>query len=317
MTNAPQISIASIGECMVELVPSRQNVGLYERNFAGDTLNFSVYLARLLTGTGAHVYYVTRLGDDALSNRMIVEWQSEGLDSSLVRQVDGRLPGLYLVERGAQGERSFTYWRGESPARELFALKDVELESQLLSFGLLYVSGITLGILSEDGRNRLVQLMSASKQSGARVVYDTNHRARLWESSKSAQMWNGKAIAASSALLPSLEDLGALFDETLSAAVWLDRLSNFGLEEIVIKDGPRPVHARTGGEDMLVAAQKITAPVDTTGAGDSFNAAYIASRLLGHDMRESIVRAHGLAACVIGHAGAIIPKSAMPALAQH
>ena len=61
------MTVACIGECMVEFVASRRHPGLFERGFAGDTLNTCLYLARLLRPAGHRICYVTRLGDDALS----------------------------------------------------------------------------------------------------------------------------------------------------------------------------------------------------------------------------------------------------------
>src|SRR5438105_8180279 len=117
----PIRAIAAVGECMVELAASRHHERHYERRYGGDTLNTTVYLARLLQGSGIGVYYVTRLGDDRLSRWMIAGWQAEGIDCGFIEMVKGRLPGLYVIDTDEKGERSFTYWRSEAPARELFS----------------------------------------------------------------------------------------------------------------------------------------------------------------------------------------------------
>ena len=113
---------ASIGECMLEL--STLGDDNYSMAYGGDTLNTAVYLARL----GVEVDYVTALGDDPLSERMVEAWQAEGVGTRLVLQVPGRLPGLYLIRRDARGERSFYYWRDQAPARELFALPETPFD---------------------------------------------------------------------------------------------------------------------------------------------------------------------------------------------
>jgi 2-dehydro-3-deoxygluconokinase len=95
--------VASIGECMVEF--SAATDGLFARGFGGDTLNTALYLARL----GVDTSYVTALGDDPLSDAMLAAWKAEGIKTDEVMCLPGRLPGLYMIERDARGERSFLY----------------------------------------------------------------------------------------------------------------------------------------------------------------------------------------------------------------
>src|SRR4051812_37876277 len=95
--------VASIGECMIELSP--RPGGVLGLGFGGDTLNTAVYLARL----GVAVDYLTALGDDGYSQRMLALWREEGVGTALVPLLPGRLPGLYLIEIDAAGERRFLY----------------------------------------------------------------------------------------------------------------------------------------------------------------------------------------------------------------
>jgi 2-dehydro-3-deoxygluconokinase len=303
-------AIAAIGECMVELSASRRHDGLYERRYGGDTLNTAVYLARLLAGSGIAVRYATRLGDDRLSRWMIEGWQAEGIDVSLVETVKGRLPGLYMIDTDEKGERSFTYWRGEAPARALFARKGDPLAAALGGSD-LYTSGITLAILSEPGRNALIALMNERKRAGGLVAFDTNYRARLWADAAAALPWFEAAMAASTISLPSVEDLASIFGEHLAAEDWLGRLVQTGVSEIVLKAGGETVWTWANGEREKLTLERIDNPIDTTGAGDSFNAGYLASRLRGGDLASSIIAAHRLAIRVVQFPGAIIPREAM------
>ncbi|MDQ2696206.1 MAG: PfkB family carbohydrate kinase, partial [Pseudomonadota bacterium] len=107
--------IVAIGECMLEF--SRRPDGLFRLGFGGDTLNTAVYLARL----GCKVDYLTALGDDAHSDALLAAWRQEGVGVERVLRLPGRLPGLYLIETDASGDRRFTYWRNSSAARDLFA----------------------------------------------------------------------------------------------------------------------------------------------------------------------------------------------------
>jgi 2-dehydro-3-deoxygluconokinase len=304
-------AIALIGECMVELSASRQYPGHYERRYGGDTLNTAVYLARLLAGRGIAVSYVTRLGDDALSRWMIAGWQAEGIDCRLVETVKGSLPGLYMIDTDEKGERSFTYWRGEAPVRELFARNDDPLLDGLAEADALYTSGITLAVLSGRGREALIALMRRRKQAGAIIAFDTNFRARLWPDAEAARPWFEAAIGAATIAMPSSEDLASIFATTLSAEEWLHRLSAMGAGEIVLKAGGEAVWTWAGGCAHRIALARSDNPLDTTGAGDSFNAGYLAARLRAEHVRSSVEAAHRLASRVIQFPGAIIPREEM------
>jgi 2-dehydro-3-deoxygluconokinase len=294
---------------MVELSASRRGEDLYERRYGGDTLNTAVYLARLLAGSRIAVHYVTRLGEDRLSQWMIDGWQAEGIDCSLVERIAGRLPGLYMIDTDEKGERSFTYWRGEAPARELFARSsDI---AKLASIEALYVSGITLAILSDAGRASLLALMQRRKEAGGLVAFDTNYRPRLWRDRAAARPWFEQAIAASTVSLPSSEDLASIFDEAPAPEHWLDRLARMGASEIVLKTGGEAVWTLAETGRGTIPLQRFDNPLDTTGAGDSFNAGYLASRLTGKDVGASVAAAHRLASRVVQFPGAIIPRRAM------
>jgi 2-dehydro-3-deoxygluconokinase len=120
--------VLSIGECMVQLREERK--GKFALGFGGDSLNTAVYLARL----GVSTSYLTALGTDSWSDAMIAQWSKEGVDTSLVKRIAGRMPGLYIIQNEASGERHFSYWRDRSPAREIFAAEDQALAQTFLQY---------------------------------------------------------------------------------------------------------------------------------------------------------------------------------------
>ena len=303
-------NIASIGECMVELISASKDPPLLERRYGGDTLNTCVYLARLLKSS-AQLHYVTRLGDDPFSRWMIEGWQAEGIDCSMVDEAQGRLPGLYIVDTDREGERSFFYWRSEAPVRELFRSTGQEVAARLAKFDVLYLTGITLAVLSEEGRTQTIDLMESCRAGGGLVAYDTNHRARLWNDPADAVLWNSRAIAASTLVMPSSDDLKMLFGEDLSNDRWLDRLSHLGAHEAVLKTGGDSAWILNGKTRNTLPLQRLTTPLDTTGAGDSFNAGYLAARISGAKPENAVALGHRLASIVVMHPGAIIPAEAM------
>jgi 2-dehydro-3-deoxygluconokinase len=296
--------VACIGECMIEL--RQAGAGLYSRGFGGDTLNTAVYLARL----GTSVDYITALGDDPLSSEMIAGWQAEGVGTAKVVQLAGKLPGIYLIATDAKGERRFFHWRESAAARSLFDQPDSEsLLQSLATYDLVYLSAITLSIYPEQARARLFAALREARGRGARIAFDTNFRARGWPDLDVARRVFREAFETSDIALASTEDLLPLYPAASTETL----LSHIPTGEVVLKLGEPASLLRLKSGTLRVNAEPVTAPVvDTTAAGDSFAAAYLAARLGGAAPEEAARAGHRLAGVVVCHPGAIIPRSAMP-----
>jgi 2-dehydro-3-deoxygluconokinase len=153
------LRVACIGECMIEL--AHRGPSDLQLAYGGDTLNTAVYLNRLGRRRGIETDYVTALGDDAYSDAMLALWRQEGLGTELIARLAGRLPGLYTIRTDERGERSFTYWRGQSAARDLLRDgRERTLKKRLRGHDLLYLSGITLSILDGGQRRALFEIVS-------------------------------------------------------------------------------------------------------------------------------------------------------------
>jgi 2-dehydro-3-deoxygluconokinase len=297
--------VACIGECMVEL--KQAHGGLYARGYGGDTLNTAVYLARL----GSDVDYVTALGDDALSDEMVAGWTAEGVGTGCVVRLAGELPGLYMIQTDDNGERRFFHWRENSAARRLMDLPETgDVLNSLASYDLVYLSAITLSLYAEGGRARLFAALDSARGRGTRIAFDTNFRARGWPDLDIARGVYQDAFAAADMVLASIDDLQPLYpgesDERL--------LSRISCPEVVLKLSRPASIVWFDGAAHEVKADPVTKPViDTTAAGDSFAAAYLAARLAHTDPIEAARAGHRLAGVVVCHPGAIIPASAMPA----
>lgn len=299
------MKVASIGECMIEF--SQTPDGAFRRGFGGDTLNTALYLSRL----GVDASYVTALGDDALSEAMLASWQSEGIKTDLVLRMAGRLPGLYMIERDGRGERNFLYWRDRAPARELFDRADASLLDRLAQFDWLYLSGISLSLYGDGGRSRLRQLLAATRKRGGKVAFDGNYRPRGWTDKATARRAFEEILPLIDLAMPTFEDEQALFgDDDLQPC--LDRLRAAGIKEIVVKRGAQGCVVCVGGDCIDVPAPRMVQPVDTTAAGDSFNAAYLAARIRGAAPKEAALAGHRLAGAVILSPGAVIERDRMP-----
>lgn len=316
-------TIAAIGECMIEIRCGSQGApdsqGRPDRRgradgtfpaqiaYGGDSLNFAVYMARL----GIPISYATALGDDPLSDWMLAQWQAEGLGCDLVRREAGGAPGLYLVDVDAAGERSFRYWRENSPASRL--LDDPEqarqLFAQLADYEWLYLTGISLAICAPPARARLFDFLAAHRAAGGKVAFDSNFRAQLWPNRQQAACACERMHRLADLALSTLDDEQQLFGDA-SEGDAANRLRIWGVPEIVLKNGPAGCAISTGASLLTVPPPKPAAIIDTTAAGDSFNAAYLAARLQGRTARDAAIQGNQLASQVIQHPGAIIPASA-------
>ena len=298
------IKVACLGECMIELREMAD--GRFSRGYGGDTLNTAVYLARL----GVAVDYVTALGDDPWSDEMIAGWTAEGVGTDRVARLPGRVPGLYIIQTDARGERRFLYWRDSAPARALFdAPEAAEIVKALPSYDLLYFSGITLSLYGDTARARFLEVLDRARQQGRRIAFDTNFRPRGWPDRAIAQSAYRAAFDRADIILASTEDLELLF----GAEGVPELLSRRSSAELVLKLAAPACRVISADRDEEVRAEPVASVVDTTAAGDSFAAAYIAARLSGADPRDAAYAGHRLAGAVVQHPGAIIPPAAVPA----
>ncbi|MGI9488009.1 MAG: sugar kinase [Geminicoccaceae bacterium] len=304
------IRVACIGECMVELAhigPSNLQLA-----FGGDTSNTAVYLARLTDGCDIAVDYITALGDDAYSEAMLRCWHEEGVGTGLVTRMEGRLPGLYTISTDEAGERSFTYWRGQSAARDL--LRDGrggKLASALKGVDLVYLSGITLSVLDDLQRSALLKVLDDVREAGGKVAFDGNFRPAGWPNMKEARAAFQAVLTRTEIALPTFDDEQALFGDTGPAAV-AARLRKQGVAEVVVKLGAAGCFLAADDGEEMIATTPVDHVVDSTAAGDSFNAGYLAGRLLGWSPADAARLGHRLAGKVVRHRGAVIPKDAMP-----
>jgi 2-dehydro-3-deoxygluconokinase len=287
--------VVLVGEAMLEL--SQDGSG-WRLAYGGDTLNTAIHLAR----AGVDTAYLTALGDDPFSADLRARWSAEGLDTALVLTDAARNPGLYAITTDPEGERSFTYWRGESAARQVFdcpgidAALDAAANADLLGFSL-----VSLAILPEPSRARLLDLAREVRRRGGRVAFDGNYRPRLWPDAATARAARDAAIATADIGLPTLEDevlLGSAPDAAAIAAHW----QALGCAETIVKLGPDGCLLPNDG---VIAPERVLAPVDTSGAGDAFNAGYLAARLRGEEPATAARAGHALAGWTIMRRGAI------------
>jgi 2-dehydro-3-deoxygluconokinase len=293
--------VVSIGECMVEIGPA-DVAGLFRMGFAGDTFNTAWYLRRCLPQDWT-VDYVSAVGTDAASASMIGFMETAGVGTTHVARLRDATVGLYLIEL-KDGERSFSYWRGQSAAKRL-AEDEARLSAALRGADLAYLSGITLAILSPPDRARLLAALEGYRANGGRVAFDPNLRPRLWPSPAAMTEAVTEAARHADIALPSFEDdAGAFGDADPEACV--RRYAALGAAEVVVKNGAGRMAALVDGAWHAHDPVPATQVVDTTAAGDSFNAGYLAARLTGAPVAEALAAGSALAARVVAGRGALV-----------
>lgn len=306
------MKVAIIGECMLEI--SNAAAGVMSRgmpcvfNFGGDTLNTAIYMSRL----GSSVSYFTGLGDDPYSQWLMGEWSAEGIDTSSVVEIPGAMPGMYMIQTDSMGERSFSYWRDNSAARQW--LNDLTALSKLMehlkAFDMVYLSGITLSLMSEGFFIGCMAGLAELRTSGTKIVFDINYRPKGWASKEAARHRINEMLEVTDIALPTWDDEILLFGDASpeqTAKRYLER----GVKECVIKLGAQGALCIENAQHQLVPTIPCEMVVDSTGAGDSFNGAYLSRRLEGCSVPEACAKAHGLAGIVIQHRGAIIDTTHM------
>ena len=301
---------AAIGECMLEF--ATHDSMQYQLKYAGDTFNASLYLARYADNINVEVDYITALGDDYYSDRMLKSWRAEGINTSLVAQLPGELPGLYLIRNDEDGERYFNFYRQQAAAKQLLHTPlTATMLKQLPSYDYIYLSSIGFAILSPEDRNLL--LATLNKCSNSKIIFDPNYRVVLWKNKEEAVAMIEKLLPLVNIGLPTLDNDQEIFTDN-NAEECAARWHAAGVEEVVVKQGGRPCLVSTVAGSTYISGAKVIEVVDTTAAGDSFNAGYLAARIKGLEPREAAKKGHQLASTVIQHRGAIMDKVVMPLL---
>ena len=266
--------IAIIGEAMLELSPlSKRNFSL---GVSGDTYNSACTLA----GLGINTTYITSLGSSQSSESVRHDAVQRGIHLLEPNITINKSPGLYMINNDSTGERFFDYWRSDSAASYLFNNEDLLLPllKQVKNHDYIYLSGITLALMSEPCRSKLFRFLISYRNQGGKVIFDPNYRPKLWSDKATAKQAIEKMLMYVDIYLPGFEEEKILFNST-SLEDSTRRLLTIEASEVVIKNGPENCLLITNGKIKCVEITPSIDVIDTTGAGDNFNGGYIGARL--------------------------------------
>ncbi|WP_440876007.1 sugar kinase [Thalassotalea sp. PLHSN55] len=298
-----EFKLALIGECMAEI--SGAPFTAMQQSFGGDSVNTAVYLKSLLPNTG-QASFVTAMGKDQLSQAIIEKWQAYGIDTQYVLIDPNKHVGLYHIHNDSSGERFFQYWRNDSAARFMMQHEQIAaVFDNLQNYDAVFLSGISLAVLPEDDKTKLVQALHTLRSQGTKIIFDSNYRPALWRDIEETKHYYDKIYALSDLALVTFEDEQIIWQDS-SVEACKQRLAKYDINEIVIKDGENGCFYSTSALELHVPTEVVTNVVDTTSAGDSFNAGFLAAWLNDKTPEQCCKVANKLASKVIQQKGAIV-----------
>jgi 2-dehydro-3-deoxygluconokinase len=294
------LDIISIGEPMVEFSAQQEGALSETSNFrmgwGGDTSNFCIAASR----AGGKVGYLTRLGEDEFGESFLKLWHRENIDTRHIVKDSNSFTAVYFISRMGK-QHSFSYFRRDSAASRM--TPDFLPKKYIAGARLLHVSGISQAI-SQSACDTVSAAITLARNSGRLISYDPNYRPKLWPRNRAREVIH-QTCRLADLIFPSLDD-----------ARYLTGLSE--PEEIAkfyLGLGPKVVVIKLGADGALLATAEglITFPpyrveaVDMSGAGDTFDGAFVAAYLAERPMHACMRFANAAAALTTTGLGCVTP----------
>lgn len=297
-------TVVTLGECLISLVAAEPGplaeAGSFERHIAGAEANVAVGLARL----GQSVAYIGRVGSDGFGVAIVRRLRSEGVDVRHLT-VDTATTGLMLRERRVLGPAQVVYARTGSAGSRL-SPDDIDraaADGLFTDARWLHLTGITPA-LSGTARDAVMRAVELAHDADLTVSLDVNLRRRLWSDEAAAPIVRALAKQA---------DVVLGSPDELAVVTGADEGDPPALVKAVLALGPSVAVAKLGADGALgieqgrspisVPALPVPSVVDPVGAGDAFSAGYIAARLSGADLVQSLRTANACGAAAVAAMG--------------
>jgi 2-dehydro-3-deoxygluconokinase len=306
-----RFDIASFGEAMVEFNEAGHDTEFdasapradparpgrwFVQGFGGDTSNLAIAAAR----QGARVAVLGALGEDEPGEMLRALWDAEGVNHHAVRGNFDAFTAIYLVTHDALGHHFHFVRQGSAASRVTPSRIDA---ATIAKARVLHLSGITLAI-SESSRESAWHAIALARDSGTQVSFDTNLRLRLWNVDAAGPAID-RALRHCDIALPGSDDMAALVGLSDGDSIATHCLAR-GAEVVAVKLGAAGALVASRSERHRIAPWPC-APVDATGAGDTFGGAFIARLLAGDSLPEAGRYAACAAALATEGYGAVAP----------
>tara|TARA_X000000368_G_C23000350_1_gene698672 strand:- start:650 stop:1546 length:897 start_codon:yes stop_codon:yes gene_type:complete len=294
-----KIKICSIGECMIELSNSKKN--LYSQSIAGDTLNFLSYLENKIFDTS----YLTAIGTSEVSKRTLTFIKNKKIKLNLIFQINKHELGLYLIENSIRGEKIFYYWRDNSAARFFFNNHDItKYFTKLKKFDYIYFSGITLSLFESKKIDNFVILLNLLKKKNTKIVFDLNIRIRRWSKPK-LNSYFSKILPFVDILFCSGEDL-KLWKGENNSKTFNNLIHKYDINHGIYRNNAKLNYSFYKDKKYLIKNKIVHKVVDTSGAGDGYNAAYLSNFIKFNDVQKALKVASEIGTKIVMKKGAIV-----------
>ena len=294
-----KINVCSIGEAMIEI--SNIKNSLYNQSFAGDTLNFCNYLDK----KKLNAFFLSAIGKSEINQSLLDFVKSKNISTKYIKQINQFEVGLYLIKNKDNGEKQFFYWRDESAAKQYFNNIDfLNLYKELKNFDYIYFSGITLSIIHISKLNNFIKLLKLLKRKKIKIVFDFNIR---------PSRWNKKNLNIFLDSVLKFVDICFLSGEDMN--YWKNKNDIKSYEQIVRKYKLKHSIFRKNAKFTYVFLNKtryvfknklLKTVVDTSGAGDGFNAAYLSNFIVNNDPVLALKAGSSLGSKIVMKKGAIV-----------
>jgi 2-dehydro-3-deoxygluconokinase len=248
-------------------------------DIGGAEANLSIGLSRI----GHSARFISRIGDDPFGQRMRATLEREGVDTTYLTTDKQAQTGVFFREWLPDGARRVYYYRAASAASRM-APADLRPEA-FADARIVHLTGITPA-LSASCAATVLHAIELARSVGALVSFDPNYRPRLWDQA-SARAALRPIMERSDIVLMGHEDAQAVLGEGDDDAL-LERAAALGARVVVLKRAERGALALAEGRRYSAPAHPVKQVIDPVGAGDGFDAGFLAGWLRGDSIEASL-----------------------------
>lgn len=263
-----KLDIITIGESLIELSSDKSlaYAETLDKYYGGDTLCTAIAAQRLGSKSG----YITRVGNDPFREYLMDSWQSEGLDISQVKLIDG-FNGVYFIGHPEYEDKEFVYYRKKTAATKL-SIDDISVD-YILSADVVYSTGITQS-LSLAAKEAVKKAFKVANEHNMATAYDVNFDSRLWSAEDAKDAFEEIEQYIQILFLSLEHDVVRIFDID-SPDKCIKYFWDKGIKTVVVKSAKDKGYFVGFEGDIIFTKFYTDYVLDSTGSGDAFNGAFL------------------------------------------